>query len=53
MPFKQCYATSKFDVGKIKVELNLPFKVTAVFKKQRAIPIPLKYKTEYNIYPIF
>ena len=32
--FKQCYSTSKFDVGKIKVELNLPLKSTAVFKKQ-------------------
>ena len=32
--FKKCYATTKFDVGKIKVELNLPLKSTAIFKKQ-------------------
>ena len=38
--FKECYATSKFDVGKIKVELNLPLKATAVFKKQEATRIP-------------
>ena len=41
-PFKQCYVPSKFDAGKIKVELNLPLKDTAVFKKQRAIRIPLQ-----------
>ena len=34
--YKPCYASSKFDAGKIKVELNLPLKATAVFKKQRA-----------------
>ena len=40
--FKKCYATSKFDVGKIKVELNLPLKATAIFKKQRATRIPFQ-----------
>ena len=40
--FKQCYAASKFDVDKIKVELNLALKATVVFKKQRAIRIPLQ-----------
>ena len=40
--FRKCYATSKFDVGKIKVELNLPVKATAIFKKQRATRIPLQ-----------
>ena len=40
--FRKCYATSKFDVGKIKVELNLPLKATAIFKKQRATRIPLQ-----------
>ena len=40
--FKQCYATSKFDVGKIKIELNLPLKAAAVFKKQRANRIILQ-----------
>ena len=40
--FNECCATSKFDVGKIKVELNLPLKTTAIFKKQRAARIPLQ-----------
>ena len=40
--FKQCYATSKFDVGKVKVELDLPLKATAVLKKQRATRITLQ-----------
>ena len=39
--FKQRYETSKFDVGKIKVELNLPLKATEIFRKQRATRIPL------------
>ena len=37
--FKQCYATSNFDVGK-KVVLNLPLKATAILNKQRATRIP-------------
>ena len=40
--FQKCYATSKFDVGKIKVEINFPLKATAIFKKQRATRIPLQ-----------
>ena len=40
IPYKNCYATSKFDSGKSKVEYNLPWKVTVVFKKQRATGIP-------------
>ena len=40
--FQKCYATSKFDVGKIKVELNLPLEATAIFKNQRATRIPLQ-----------
>ena len=42
VPHKFCYATSKFDVGKIKYKLNLPLKGTAVFKKQRSTRIPLQ-----------
>ena len=42
--YQQCYAPSKFDVGKIKVELNLPLKANAVFKKQRATRIPLQLR---------
>ena len=46
---QKCYATSKFDVGKIKVELNLPLKATAIFKRQRAtrIPLQLQYKVQH------
>ena len=40
--FRICYATSKFDAGMIKVELNLPLKATAIFKKQRATRIQLQ-----------
>ena len=40
--FKQCYATCVFDVGKIKVELILPLKTTAVFKKQKSTHISLQ-----------
>ena len=40
----QCYAKSIFDVGKVKLELNLPLNATAVFKKQRATRIPLQLK---------
>ena len=40
--FKQCYARSEFDVVKIKVELSLTLKATAVFKKQIATRIPLQ-----------
>ena len=32
----------KFDVGNIRVELNLPLKTTAVFKKQLATRKPLQ-----------
>ena len=39
---KQRYATSKFDIGKIEVELNLLLRATAIFKKQRATRIPLQ-----------
>ena len=47
---KKCHATSKFDVGKIKVELNLHTKATAIFKKQRTTRVPLQLQDRYNIY---
>ena len=40
--FKKCNATSKFDVGKVKVELNLPLKATASFKRRIATRIPIQ-----------
>ena len=40
--FRKGYATYKFDVGKIKVQLNLPLKATAIFKEKRATRIPLQ-----------
>ena len=33
LEYKQVYATTKFDVGKTKVKLNLPMKKDAIFKK--------------------
>ena len=42
MQFQNCFETSKFDVGKTKVELYLHLKATTIFKKQRATRIPLQ-----------
>ena len=39
--YKQVYATTKFDVGKTKVKLNLPMKTDAIFKKQRIRKLPI------------
>ena len=41
LEYKQVYATTKFDVGKIKVKLNLPMKKDAIFKKQRISKVPI------------
>ena len=35
LTYKQDYATTKFDVGKTKVKLNLPMKKYAVFEKTK------------------
>ena len=42
LQYKNCYATSIFDVGKTKDKLNLPLKTTEVFKKQPATRITLQ-----------
>ena len=42
-----CYASSNFDVAKIKVELNLPLKATTIFKKQRTTRIPLQDRVQH------
>ena len=34
--FKKCYATSKFDVGKTKIELNLPLKAKRCLQKAKS-----------------
>ena len=39
--YKQVYATTRFDVGKTKVKLNLPMKKDAIFKKQRISKVPI------------
>ena len=39
--YKQVYATTKFDVGKTKIKLNLPMKTDAIFKKQRISKVPI------------
>ena len=44
LEYKQVYATTKFDVGKTKVELNLPMKKDAIFKKQRISKVPIHLK---------
>ena len=46
--FQKCYANSKFIVGKVKVELNLPLKATAIFKKKELLVFHSNYKIEYN-----
>ena len=35
------HATSKFDVGKVNLPLNLPLKPDTVFKKQRVGKVPI------------
>ena len=40
--FQKFYPFSKFNVGKTKVEINLPLKATATFKKRRTTRIPLQ-----------
>ena len=41
LDYRQVYATTKFDVGKTKVKLNLPIKKDAIFKKQRKSKVPI------------
>ena len=41
LKYEHPYATSKFDIGKIKVELN-PLRATVVFKRQRATRLLLQ-----------
>ena len=41
LDYRQVYATTKFDVGKTKVKLNLPIKKDAIFKKQRICKVPI------------
>ena len=44
LEYKQVYATTKFDVGKTKVKLNLPMKKDAIFKKQRIGKVPIQLR---------
>ena len=48
LKYRNVYATTKFDVGKTKVKLNLPMKKGAIFKKQRVskVPIQLRDRTQ-------
>ena len=41
LEYKQVYATTKFDVGKTKIKLNLPMKKDAIFTKQRISKVPV------------
>ena len=44
LDYKQVYATTKFDIGKTKVKLNLPMKRDAIFKKQRISKVPIQLR---------
>ena len=48
LKYRNVYGTTKFDVGKTKVKLNLPMKKDAIFKKQRIskVPIHLRDRTQ-------
>ena len=48
LKYSTVYATSKFDVGKINSSLQLPLKPEAVFKKQRAIKVPIHLHDKVN-----
>ena len=41
LKYRNVYATTKFDVGKTKVKINLPMKKDAIFKKQRIRKVPI------------
>ena len=53
LKFSTIYATSKFDVGKNSSSLHLPLKPDAVFKKQRAIKVPIHLHDKVNRFSIF
>ena len=46
LDYRQVYATTKFDVGKTKVKLNLPIKKDAIFKKQRISKVPIHLREQ-------
>ena len=50
LEYKQVYATTKFDVGKTKVKLNLPMKKDAIFKKQRVSKVPIHLRERFQNY---
>ena len=48
LKYSTIYATSKYDVGKVSSSLHLPLKPDAVFKKQRAIKVPIHLHDNVN-----
>ena len=44
--YKQTYATTKFDVRKMKLKLNLPMEKDAIFKKQRISKVPIHHESK-------
>ena len=48
LKYPMVYATSKFDVGKVKLPLRLHLKPDAVFKKQRASKVPNDHQDKVN-----
>ena len=46
--YSSVYGSSKFDVGKYSSSLHLPLRFDAVFKKQRAIKVPIHLHDKVN-----
>ena len=44
LKYRNVYATTKFDVGKTNVKLNLSMKKDAIFKKQRISKVPINLR---------
>ena len=48
LKYPKVLARSKLDVGKVNSPLNLPLKLDAVFKKQRACKVPIHLQDKVN-----
>ena len=48
LKYPMVYATSKFDVGKVKSTLRLPLKLDAIFKNQQASKVPIHLQDKVN-----
>ena len=50
LTYKQFYATTKFDVGKTKVKLNLPTKKDAILKNKESVKYQYTLENENKNY---